>query len=91
MQDTKDPKECGANPICDALRFIGDVSFAIFPRDVAHDLGEMKKNFLGCIRWLVEKEIKWVDDRVAGGDRLREEWQQGCRAETTEPAAASET
>jgi hypothetical protein len=92
MQETKESKECGPNPICDALRYIGDVSYAIFPREVAHDLGEMKKNFLGCIYWLVEKQIKWVDDRVAGGDRLREEWQESCRAKTAEPtAAASET
>jgi hypothetical protein len=68
--------------VCDALRYLGDASYAVLPKDVAHQLGELKKNFLGGVRWLIEKEIKWVDDRVAGGDRLREEWQ--CSAHASE-------
>ena len=28
-----------ANAICDALSYLGDVSYAILPRDLAHDLG----------------------------------------------------
>jgi hypothetical protein len=63
-----------AGGICDALRFLGDVSFAILPRDVAHQVGEFEKNMLGGIRWAIDKEIDWIDARVAGGDRLREEW-----------------
>jgi hypothetical protein len=48
----------------------------VLPEDVAHRVGEMKKNILGSIRWLVDKKIEWVDARVAGGDRLREEWRR---------------
>lgn len=80
MQETKESPYCTSNAVCDALRYLGDASYAVLPKDVAHQLGELKKNFLGGVRWLIEKEIKWVDDRVAGGDRLREEWQRGTRA-----------
>ena len=34
-----------------------------------------------AVRWIAE--INWIDDRVAGGDRLREEWREKCRRETT--------
>jgi hypothetical protein len=79
-QETKDDSYCASNPVCDALRYLGDASYAVLPQDMAHQLGELKKNFLGGVRWLIEKEIKWVDERVAGGDRLREEWRRGTRA-----------
>lgn len=67
---------CTGNPVCDGLRFLGDASYAVLPEDVAHQVGEMKKNVLGCIRWLVDKKIEWVEARVAGGDRLRQEWRR---------------
>ncbi|HYO92057.1 MAG TPA: hypothetical protein VEQ40_10490 [Pyrinomonadaceae bacterium] len=74
---------CTGNPVCDALRFLGDASYAVLPEDVAHQVGEMKKNVLGCVRWLVDKKIEWVEARVAGGDRLREEWRRGSRDAAT--------
>lgn len=66
------------NELGDALRYVGDVSYAILPKDVAHNLGDLKKSFLGTIRSLIDKDIEWVDARVAGGDRVREEWKQKC-------------
>jgi hypothetical protein len=66
------------NELCDALRYVGDVSYAILPKDLAHNLGDLKKSFLGTIRSLIDKDIEWVDARVAGGDRVREEWRQKC-------------
>jgi hypothetical protein len=75
---------CTGNAACDVLRYLGDASYAVLPKDVAHRVGELKKNFWGGVRWLVEKEIEWIDARVKGGDRLREEWQRGAnRAETS--------
>jgi hypothetical protein len=74
---------CTGNPVCDALRFIGDASYAVLPEDVAHRVGEMKKNILGGLRWLVDKKIEWVEARVAGGDRLREEWRGGASGTAT--------
>jgi hypothetical protein len=61
-----------------ALRYLGDVSYAVLPRDMAHSLGDFKKSFWGCVRSAIDKELEWIDDRVAGGDRLREEWRESC-------------
>ncbi len=66
------------NELGDALRYLGDVSYAILPRELAHNLGDLKKSFLTTIRSLIDKDIDWVEARVAGGDRVREEWQQKC-------------
>jgi hypothetical protein len=74
------------NELCDAVRYIGDVSYAILPRDVAHNLGDLKKSFLTTIRSLIDKDIEWVDARVAGGDRVREEWRQKCNPDKSEGA-----
>lgn len=74
------------NELCDALRYVGDVSYAILPKDVAHNLGDLKKSFLGTIRSLIDKDIEWVDARVAGGDRVREEWRQKCDRDKADEA-----
>lgn len=63
---------------CDALRYLGDASYAVLPSDMAHSLGEFKKSFLRNMRELIDKDIDWIDARVAGGDRLREEWKRSC-------------
>ncbi len=87
MQETTESEpqaESGSNVInelCDALRYVGDVSYAILPEDLAHNLGDLKKSFLTTIRSLIEKDIEWVEARVAGGDRLRQEWQQKCKTD----------
>lgn len=82
MEETRESEESReangsvVNELCDALRYIGDVSYAILPKDVAHNLGDLKKSFLNTLRTLIDKDIEWVDARVTGGDRVREEWQQ---------------
>ena len=71
--------EPGGNVIselADALRYLGDCSYAILPEDVAHSVGDLKKSFLSTIRSLIDKDIEWVEARVAGGDRLRQEWHE---------------
>ncbi|HEX8137258.1 MAG TPA: hypothetical protein VF544_06680 [Pyrinomonadaceae bacterium] len=83
MQETKDRAYCAGRTVCDALRFLGDASYAVLPRDVAHQLAELKKNLLGGVRWAIEKNIEWIEARVAGGDRLREEWQRRNATHTT--------
>ena len=75
--DGKESPYGTGNPLCDTVRFLCDASYAVLPEDVAHRVGEMKKNMLGCVRWMVDKKIEWIDARVAGGDRLREEWRRG--------------
>jgi hypothetical protein len=67
------------NELCDALRYLGDASYAILPKDLAHNLGDLKKSFLSTIRSFIDQDIEWVEARVSGGDRLREEWAQKCR------------
>jgi hypothetical protein len=79
MEEGRDPVCEVAEAVCDGLRQIGDVSYAIMPKDLAHALGDVKKAVLNQIRCLVDWETKWIDERVAGGDRLRDEWQQKCR------------
>jgi hypothetical protein len=89
MEETRESDGGVVNEICDAFRYLGDASYAILPKDIAHNLGDLNKSFLKTIRTLIDKDIDWVEARVAGGDRVREEWQQKwCdRSETaSEPA-----
>lgn len=92
MQETAEPgsqSEFGKDivgELSDALRYIGDVSYAILPKDLAHNLGDLKKSFLTTIRSLIDKDIEWVDARVAGGDKVREEWRQKCDQDKSEGA-----
>ena len=79
MEDTRDPLRNAAEAVCDGLRQIGDFSYAIMPRDIAHALGDLKKAVLSEVRSCVDWEIEWIEDRVAGGDKLREEWREKCR------------
>ncbi len=88
MIDTNDSRYKTGNSICDAMRFLCDASFAILPRDVAHQLGEFEKNLWGGVRWLAEKKIGWIDEAVNGGDRLREEWRRH-HADHTAPHTAT--
>jgi hypothetical protein len=74
------------NELCDAVRYIGDVSYAILPEEVAHNLGDLKKSFLSTIRSLIDKDIEWVEARVAGGDRLRGEWKEKWNCDKSEGA-----
>ncbi|MDQ3668568.1 MAG: hypothetical protein M3410_18750 [Acidobacteriota bacterium] len=74
------------NAVYDALRYLGDASYAILPPKVAHELGDFKKKFLSNVRSLIEKDIEWIDERVAGGDRLRDEWKRTCNRERSEQA-----
>ena len=61
------------NELSDALRYVGDVSYAILPEELAHNLGDLKRSFLTTVRSLIDKDIEWVEARVSGGDRLRQE------------------
>jgi hypothetical protein len=86
MIDTNNSRYKTGNPVCDALRFLCDASFAVLPRDAAQHLGEFEKNFWGGVRWFAEKNIGWIDDSLDAADRLREEWRRKC-ATTTPPTA----
>ena len=86
----RDPIRDACNAVWDGLRQVGDFSYAILPRDIAHACGDFNKALLNQIRDLVDWEIRWTDERVAGGDRMRDEWRAKCRTSadaTTGPAA----
>lgn len=85
--ETRENVSSAAGAVCDAFRYLGDMSYAVFPQDIAHSLGEFKKSFLNVIRTVVDKEIEWIDQRVAGGDRLRAEWQRACATDKTEASS----
>lgn len=76
MTNTNDPRYNTGNPLCDALRFVCDASFAVLPRDAAQKLGELEKNLWGSVRWFADKNLGWIDDSLAAADRLRAEWQK---------------
>jgi hypothetical protein len=84
MEEGRDPVRDCAEAVCDGFRQIGDFSYAIMPKDVAHALGDLEKAVLSQIRSLVDWETKWIDEHVAGGDRLREQWREQCRQRTAE-------
>jgi hypothetical protein len=88
MEDVQDSVHCAADAICDGLRQIGDFSYAILPKDVAHALGDFKKAVLSQVRSAVDWEIEWIDKRVAGGDKLREEWQEGWNRRASTDASS---
>ncbi|MFN2514761.1 MAG: hypothetical protein ABR556_00980 [Pyrinomonadaceae bacterium] len=85
-ETTESGRKNVVNELCDALRYLGDASYAILPKDIAHSLGDLNKSFLNTVRTLIDKDIEWVDERVAGGDRVREEWQQKWNREKSHGA-----
>ena len=89
MPDTNESPYSTINVIKDGLRYLGDASYAILPEDVAHRLAELKKSFWGGLKCLVDKELEWIDARVAGGDRLREEWQRRHSQNETKEAGSN--
>lgn len=79
MEEARKSVHCATDAICDGLKHLGDFSYAIFPADVAHALADLKKSVLTNVRNCIDWEIEWINERVAGGDRLREEWRERCQ------------
>ena len=76
MSNTTDPRYNTGDSLRDVFRFLCDASFAVWPKDVAHSIGEFEKNLWGGVRWFADKNIEWIDEALSGGDRLRAEWQR---------------
>ena len=72
------------------MRYLGDASYAILPEDVAHRLAGLKKSFVQGLRCVLDKELEWIDARVAGGDRLRQEWRERRTSGKTDERTAGE-
>ena len=88
MSEKKTSEYCEFNSVCDAVRFLGDFGYAILPKDLAHQVGDLNKTLLGGMRWLIDKKIEWIDARLEGGDKLREEWQASCKRASENAAGA---
>ena len=88
MEQANERLRDAADAICDAFNQIGDFSYAIMPRELAHAVGDLKKAVLSSLRGAIDCEIGWIDARVAGGDKIRSEWQEKCGSRETpnEPA-----
>ena len=87
MQEAQRCAHDVVDAVCDGMRQIGDFAYAVMPKEMAHAVGDLKKAVLGSIRHAVDWEIGWIDERVAGGDKLRDEWRERCR-ETTADATS---
>lgn len=83
MQQANECFSSTTKAILEALRYVGDVSYAVLPSDVAHELGNLKKSVLRNVQKIIDKDIEWIDARVAGGDRLRGEWKRTCKEGTS--------
>ena len=86
MPENRDPIRDVADAVLGGLRQIGDCSYAILPKDIAHSVAGLKKALLTQITTALQWEMEWIDDRVAGGDKLREEWREKARQRTSQAA-----
>ena len=78
MDEPRDAIRDVYNAVWDGLRQIGDCSYAILPKDIAHSLAGLKKAMLVQLTTALQWEMEWIDDRVAGGDKLRDKWREKC-------------
>ena len=90
----KEARDC-VNDVCgavmDGVRRIDEISYAIMPRDLAHAVADLNKAVLNQFRDLIDWKIRWNDEVLEGGDRMREEWREKCEREaggtTTDPTS----
>ena len=75
---------CGA--VMDGVRKIDEFSYAILPKDVAHAVADLNKSLLNQFRELIDWKLRWNEEVLAGGDRLREEWREKCQRESSTTA-----
>jgi hypothetical protein len=86
MAEDRDPIRDVADAVLGGLRQIGDCSYAILPKDIAHTVAGLNKALLGQVTNALRWQMEWIDDRVAGGDKMREEWREKCRQRTSQAA-----
>jgi hypothetical protein len=86
MTEGRDPIRDVAGAVLGGLRQIGDCSYALLPKDIAHSVAGIKKALITQIATALQWEMEWIDDRVAGGDKMREEWREKARQRTSHAA-----
>jgi len=86
MAEDRDPIRDVAAAVLGGLRQIEDCTYAIMPKNIAHSVAGVKKALLGTLTNALRWEMDWIDDRVAGGDKLREEWREKARQRSSQAA-----
>ena len=84
MAEGRDPIRDVADAVLGGLRQIGDCSYAILPKDIAHSVAGLKKALLTQLTTALQLEMEWIDDRVAGGDKLRDKWREKREQQATQ-------
>ena len=88
----KEARDC-VNDVCgavmDVVRKIDELTYAVLPRNVAHAVADLNKAVLNQFRDFIDWKIRWNDEVVEGGDRMREEWREKCRRESATDATSS--
>ena len=84
MQAGRDPISDVAGAVLDGLRQIGDCSYAVLPKDIAHSLAGFKKSVLTQLTTALQWDMEWIDNRVAGGDKLRDKWREKCEQRSSQ-------
>ena len=86
MQAGRDPISDVAGAVLEGLRQIGDCSYAVLPKDIAHSLAGFKKSVLTQLTTALQWEMEWIDNRVAGGDKLRDKWREKSEQRSSQTA-----
>ena len=80
----KEARDC-VNDVCgavmDGVRRIDEACYAIMPKDLAHAVADLNKAVLNQFRELIDWKIRWNEEVLEGGDRMREEWHEKCHRE----------
>ena len=90
----KEARDC-VNDVCgavmDGVRKIDELTYAVLPKNVAHAVADLNNAVLNQIRDFIDWKIRWNDEVLEGGDRMREEWREKCEGEaggtTTDPTS----
>ena len=89
MRAGSDPIHDVKDAVCEGFRQIGDFSYAILPKDIAHKVADLKKSVLTELTTCFQWQMEWIDNRVAGGDKLREQWRERCERQTSTSGPAA--
>lgn len=91
MQDETNTRYNSGNPLSDAVKYISEATYALLPADAARKLGELEKDLWSAVRGFAEKELGWINERVEGGDRLRNQWKSACGTTDAPPATGTDS
>jgi len=89
MDEAREPVFNVTEAACDGLRRIGECSYAILPKNLAHACADLEKAVLTELRGCLDWQISFIDECIAGSDRLREEWRAKYQRPTESPTGTA--